>query len=122
MAVSEEKPKSDTETGFGTGLRAKLEGMPPEDAPAEAAPPPAEATVEAAPVNGVPAADLEVLREELAAALARERDLRLELESQTSVPGADFSAVEAEMRVRTGELDSRAARLAAAETALEERE
>src|SRR4051794_15789371 len=119
--MAEHAHTSDTETGFGTGLRAKL-GRPPEgDAEAQASSgdegfaPPLPAG------NGVPDADVEALRGELAAALARERDLQavvVDLEQTARSRTTDFQ-VDTSGRA---ELDERAARLAAAETELEERE
>src|SRR5919202_5873135 len=122
--MSDDEKRTETETGFGTGLRAKL-GRAEQEEPREAP----VATVEAEPVaapetNGVGNGDVEALRAELAAALDRERDLRTELAmaAQPVMPGADFSPLEAELKTRSAELDARAARLAAAETELEERE
>jgi chromosome segregation ATPase len=123
--MAEEEKRTDTETGFGTGLRAKL-GQRDAD---ESVAPEAVATVEAAPVeapqaNGGVNGDIEALRAELAAALARERDLRTELAvaSQPIAPSADLSPLEAQLNTRSAELDARGARLAAAETELQERE
>src|SRR4051794_12884003 len=120
--MAEHAHTSDTETGFGTGLRAKL-GRPPEgDAEAQASSgdegfaPPLPAG------NGVPDADVEALRGELAAALARERDLQavvVDLEQTARSRTTDFQV---DTSGRSAELDERAARLAAAETELEERE
>jgi septal ring factor EnvC (AmiA/AmiB activator) len=120
----DDQPRSDTETGFGTGLRAKLEGRPDHDgrtggnvvatAPLE--------EVGAPAAYGEPNGDVQALRAELAAALARERDLRTELATQNVLATPDLSPLEAELRTRGAELDARAARLGASETEIEERE
>jgi hypothetical protein len=97
-----------TERGFGTGLRAKLTGT---NAEPEAPEPrsPAEAIAAAAPVD---TSDLEELRAELSAALAREHELRGSLNQQIDDFGrqAADSAVASERMV---ELDRRAAALSA---------
>src|SRR4029450_7952149 len=76
--MAEHAHTSDTETGVGTGRRAKP-GRPPEGE-AEAQTQPVAGDDSFAPpvpaANGVPDADVEALRGELAAALARERDLQ----------------------------------------------
>src|SRR5215216_6736776 len=117
--MAEHAHTSETETGFGTGLRAKL-GRPPEgDAEAQAPPPGDEGFAPPLPaVNGVPDGDVEALRGELAAALARERDLQavvVDLEQTARSRTADFQV---DTSGRSAELDERAARLAAAETEL----
>jgi hypothetical protein len=95
----DDQPRSDTETGFGTGLRAKLEGRPDHDDRA------GDKAVATAPLQevGVPEAygesngDVEALRAELAAALERERELRTELATQSVLPSTDLSPLEAEV-------------------------
>src|SRR5215207_4726888 len=119
----DDQPRTDTETGFGTGLRAKLEGRDHDDRAGGNA-------VATAPLNeaGAPEAyggsngDVEALRAEPAAALERERELRTELATQSVVPSADFSPLEAELKTRAAEFEARAALLAASEAELEERE
>src|SRR4029079_11647783 len=127
MAAAEdmaEHEHSDTETGFGTGLRAKL-GRPPEgEAEAQAPAPPGDESF-APPLpqaNGVPDADVEALRGELAAALARERDLQAAVADLEQTARSRTSDFKVDTSGRSAELDERAARLAAAETELEERE
>jgi hypothetical protein len=121
--MAEHAHTSDTETGFGTGLRAKL-GRAEGDAEAQAQP----ATREegfAPPLpvaNGVPDADVETLRGELAAALARERDLQTAVADLEATARSRTTDFQVDTRGRSAELDERAARLAAAETELEERE
>ena len=124
--MAEEQKRTDTETGFGTGLRAKLVQRDEAD---ESGAAPTVATAETAPdlggqANGDVYGDVEALRAELAGALARERDLRTELAvaSQPVAAVADFSPLEADLKNRSAELDARAARLAASETELAERE
>src|SRR4029450_8880611 len=76
--MAEHAHTSDTETGFGTGLRAKLGRAPEGEGEAQVPPVPGDEGF-APPLpaaNGVPDADVEALRGELAAALARERDLQ----------------------------------------------
>src|SRR3954447_1451007 len=121
--MAEHTHTSDTETGFGTGLRAKLGRAPEGDAEAQAPPPGDQRFAPPLPAgNGVPDADVEALRDELAAALARERDLHavvVDLEQTARSRTTDFQV---DTSGRSGQLDERAARLAAAETELEERE
>src|SRR5262245_22783897 len=129
MAAAEDMSEhghSDTETGFGTGLRAKL-GRPSEGE--TEAPTPAsnggESFASAPPVpqaNGVPDADVEALRGELAAALARERDLQTAMSDLETTVRSRNSELHVDTSGRSAELDERAARLAAAEAELEERE
>jgi len=79
MAAAEdmsEHAHSDTETGFGTGLRAKL-GRPAEGEAESQSPAPSGDESFAPPLpqaNGIPDADVEALRGELAPARAPERD------------------------------------------------
>ena len=102
-----ETDSTSTERGFGTGLRAKLTGS--NGAEPEAAEPrsPAEAIAVATPID---TSDVEALRAELGAALAREHELRSSLNQQIDDFGreAENSAVAAE---RMGELDRRVAAL-----------
>src|SRR4051794_40743058 len=114
MAAAEdmaEHAHSDTETGFGTGLRAKL-GRPREDETEAQAPPvggdegftpPPPAT------NGVPDADVEALRGELAAALARERDLQAAVADLEQTARSRTSEFRVDTSGRSAELDARAA-------------
>src|SRR5881628_1763477 len=112
--MADEEHKSEIETGFGTGLRAKLgRGDDEAGSPAPTAAPDGEGFVHVATAG--PNGDVEALRAELAAALERERDLRTDL-AQSVVPVADFSADTAELKTRGADLDARAARLAAVET------
>src|ERR1043166_9402395 len=112
--MTEHAATSDTETGFGTGLRAKL-GRPTEGEP-EAAAPPAPGEESFAPPlpatnGGASDADVEALRGALAAALARERALHADLQAALSErptvqqPAHDFGP---ELASRTAELDERA--------------
>src|SRR5438094_4108626 len=68
-----------TEGGFGTGLRAKLEGggNPVEEPPAPRSP--SEAIAAATPSDS---SDVQALRAELSASLAREQELRTSLTDQ----------------------------------------
>ena len=104
--ATDEKERSEIETGFGTGLRAKL-GRPEaeESEPAAAAgtngsTPPLPGYEES---NG----ELEALRAELAAALERERDLRTELATQAAMPveTLDFGGAGDELKARSADLD-----------------
>src|SRR5919201_1153656 len=98
-----------TERGFGTGLRAKLEGASPEP---EAPRSPSEAIAAAASSAALlPNADVEALRAELSASLAREQELLASRREDEDVHGRDLA-----------ELDRRAAALSATEAELEERE
>ena len=108
-AVAE--PETSTERGFGTGLRAKLTGGAGDESPRS----PGEA-IAAATTPG----ELEVqhLRAELSASLAREQELRSSLHVDQAVD--DVTSVEVEQRL--AELDHRASQLSATESALEERE
>src|SRR5690349_5704843 len=99
-------PDGSTERGFGTGLRAKLSGG--EVAEPEAPRSPGEAI--AAAGTFVPDADVEALRAELSASLAREQEL------------LDSRRHEEEDGRGVAELDRRAAALSATEAELEERE
>ena len=119
-----EQTHSDTETGFGTGLRAKL-GRSPEGETAVQAPAVAADESSAPPLpkaNGVPDADVEALRGELAAALARERDLQTAVADLEATARNRMADLQVDTSGRSAELDERAARLAAAEAEIEERE
>ena len=71
-----------TEGGFGTGLRRKLQGDTPEPrSPGEA--------IAASPPQIIETSELEMLRAELNASLAREQDLRLSLSDQMDTSGRD---------------------------------
>src|SRR5438067_10752223 len=100
------------EGGFGSGLRAKLEGKDEEPrSPAEA--------IAAADPAMLP--DLELLRAELSASLAREQDLRASLHEQVEVSGREVR-LEQDVAGQSAALDRRAAALAATEAELEGRE
>src|SRR5438094_337891 len=101
------------EGGFGSGLRAKLAGGKEEEprSPAEA--------IAAADPTTLP--DLELLRAELTASLAREQDLRSSLHEQVEVAGREVR-LEQDVAGQAAALDARAASLAATEADLEERE
>ena len=78
----------------------------------------------AEPSNGGRAGDdtqLEAVRAELAASLAREQDLRTALSDQLEAREHDLD-LERDFATRAAELDGRAAKLATAQTDLEERE
>ena len=101
------------EGGFGSGLRAKLEAkdQPEPRSPGEA--------IAAAVTPDNP--DLEALRAELSASLAREQELRASLNDQVEVSGREVQ-LEQELAEQAGFLDRRAASLAATEAEIEERE
>jgi hypothetical protein len=101
------------EGGFGSGLRAKLEkkDQPEPRSPGEAI---------AAAVE-VEAPDVEALRLELNASLAREQELRASLTEQVDVSGREIQQ-EQVLAEQSTALDRRAAALAATEAELEERE
>jgi hypothetical protein len=125
----------ETEKGFGTGLREQLErrrrkgehdgGHEPEldlgvdlDAPPAAAVAVAEPQVQQLVETGP---ELDHLRAELKASLERERDLRAALAEQVQAYERELDAGR-DYAVRAAELDQRAVKLSAAESALEERE
>src|SRR2546423_12407123 len=100
------------EGGFGSGLRAKLEGRDEEPrSPAEA--------IAAADPAMLP--DIELLRAELSASLAREQDLRASLHEQVEVSGREVR-LEQDVAGQSAALERRAAGLAATEAEFEERE
>jgi adhesin HecA-like repeat protein len=140
------KDVAETEKGFGTGLRAQLErrrettGPTNEDASTPDKSPksaPSSVTADAAPkAKSEPKveaehlgdenatlddAELEALRAELAASLAREQDLRGALNEQVQAYERELDA-EQDFALRAAELDQRAGKLSAHEAALEERE
>src|ERR671934_1059343 len=101
-----------TERGFGTGLRAKLEGG--SGGGPEAPRSPGEA-IAAAPL--LPDPDVQALRAELSASLAREQELRASLNEQVDAFGREVESAQ-----DAAELDRRAAALSATEAELEDRE
>ena len=139
-AAAEAPEQNETEKGFGTGLRAKVAqkqdpaaaqaAQEPVAPPAVEAPPEPPVSFEEPhvspllevapePVDQGPA--LESLRTELTAALARERDLQLTLQEQLERAERELD-IERDFSMRLAEVDQRAAKLAARETELEERE
>src|SRR5438094_1841979 len=101
------------EGGFGSGLRAKLAGGKEEEprSPAEA--------IAAADPTTLP--DLELLRAELSASLAREQDLRASLHESVEVSGREVR-LEQDVAEQAAALDRRAAALTQTEADLEDRE
>src|SRR5215216_4087758 len=100
-----------TERGFGTGLRAKLEskdGAEPRS-PGEA--------IAAAVIDP----DVDFLRAELDASLAREQELRASLHETVEVSGREVR-LEQDVAEQAAALDRRASALAATEADIEERE
>src|SRR5919109_4572181 len=121
--MPDDEKKSEIETGFGTGLRAKLGRGDAGDGAENVSAALADGPVEAPALNGEPNGDVEALRAELAAALDRERDLRTELATQAViVPSPEMGGLESDLATRAAEPAPRAARLAATEAELEERE
>jgi hypothetical protein len=112
-AVADTEP-TNTERGFGTGLRAKLSngGGAPEEprSPGEA--------IKAAASPDV--FEVDALKAELSASLAREQELRASLTGHLDPTDAEELVREHGQRV--AELDHRAATLSQTEAALEERE
>src|SRR4051812_45580729 len=100
------------EGGFGSGLRAKLAGEAQEEPRS-----PGEAIAAAEP--GGP--DVELLRAELSASLAREQGLRASLHEQVEVSGREVR-LEQDVAGQSAALDRRAAALAETEAEMEERE
>src|SRR6266511_4108451 len=100
------------EGGFGSGLRAKIQGGPDQEEPRS----PGEAIAAA-----VGSPDVELLRAELSASLAREQDLRASLHEQVEVSGREVR-LEQDVAEQAAALDRRAGALAATEAELEERE
>ena len=129
MAVSEEtqqnSPQNEAETGFGTGLRGKLEKRREPQPPNGAVAKEAEAAVELLgepQANGAASSDeADALRAELAASIDRERELRAELSASFSARD-EQTAVDNDYAARSAELDVRAARLASTEQEIELRE
>ena len=107
MTVAAEHSK--TEGGFGSGLRAKLQKETEEPRS------PGEAIAAALPGNP----DVELLRAELNASLAREQDLRASLHEQVEVSGREVR-LEQDVAGTAAALDRRAAALAGTEADLEE--
>ena len=122
------KPADDTEKGFGTGLRAQLQrrrdsAQEELDASNEAFES-AKALATAPPIangNGDGHAVLETVRAELAAALAREQDLRAFLTDQIETRERELD-VDHELSARSAEVDAKLGTLEAAELELETRE
>src|ERR671929_615745 len=115
---------AETEKGFGTGLRAQLERRRETAAGKgglKAAPPDVSGSVPAAPTIDLSDADLDALRDELAASLAREEQLRGALSDQVAAHDRELHP-QHDLAARQAELDERAGRLGAFEAALEERE
>ena len=103
-----------TEGGFGTGLRAKLQGDAQEPrSPGEA--------IAAAPPQIIETSELDMLRAELNASLAREQDLRLSLSDQMDTSGREVQ-LEQQLAEQSAAFDRRAAALAETEAKLDERE
>ena len=124
---NEKKRVDETEKGFGTGLRAQLERRR-DTVPVDAPPAPTDEELAAAqalaetPTNGGgDGAQLEAVRAELAASLAREQDLRTALSDQLEAREHELD-LDRDFATRAAELDGRAAKLAAAQANLEERE
>src|SRR5438552_12897373 len=118
------KDVAETEKGFGTGLRAQLERRRETAAGKgglKAAPPDVSGSVPAAPAIDISDADLDALRDELAASLAREEQLRGALSEQVAAHDRELSP-QHDLAARQAELDERVGRLSAFEAALEERE
>src|SRR2546421_10035732 len=118
------KDVAETEKGFGTGLRAQLERRRETAAGKgglKVANPDASGSVPAAPAIDISDADLDALRDELAASLAREEQLRGALSEQVAAHDRELSP-QHDLAARQAELDERAGRLSAFEVALEERE
>ena len=122
------KPADDTEKGFGTGLRAQLQlrrdsAQEELDASNEAFES-AKAIVSApssANGNGDGHAELETVRAELAASLAREQDLRAFLTDQIETRERELQ-VDHELSARSAEADAKLSKLDAVELELERRE
>ena len=88
------KDVAETEKGFGTGLRAQLERRRETAAGKgglKAANPDASGSVPAAPAIDISDADLDALRDELAASLAREEQLRGALSEQVAAHDRELS-------------------------------
>ena len=119
----------ETEKGFGTGLRAQLakkkSEAPPAATPTAAAPaamvePHVEHATAGLPDDGAAAAEIEALRAELGAALAREQELRGSLSRQ--IETVERGESREKLAEREAELVQKAGELSAAGDALDERE
>ena len=115
-----------TEGGFGTGLRAKLQsGETPAEprSPAEAIAAAAPVFEEAAPPATAPVDETEVeaLRAELNASLAREQQLRSSLSDHVDTSARD-AQVEQQLAEQSAALDRRAEALAETQAELDDRE
>ena len=108
--MTEQPPEETTEGGFGTGLRAQLSARAAvaEAAEKEAPRSPAEAVAAVAPPPPAGDTDVEELRAELDASLARELELRTSLDDRL------------ESSAREAQLDQRALQFAQRETQLEQ--
>src|SRR5947208_14506706 len=118
------KDVAETEKGFGTGLRAQLERRRETAAGKgglKTANPDVSGSVPAAPTIDLSDADLDALRDELAASFAREEQLRGALSEQVAAHERELSPQQ-DFAARQAETDERAGRLSAFEAALEERE
>src|SRR5919108_736673 len=117
------KDVAETEKGFGTGLRAQLERRREpaagngEAARAKAAPD----SLPATPPVDVDDADLEALRSELAASLAREQQLRGALSEEVAAYERELHP-QHDVAVRQAELDERDQSLSEREQELRARE
>ena len=137
MTVAAAKETGEREKGFGTGLRAQLEEKrgkkeaaaeaasappgPPPAAPAPPARPKLEVAPPLPPLDLSYDANLEALRAELTAALAREQDLRTTLEEQVEAYERGLNA-DRDFALREAELEGRIAKANANEQALVDRE
>src|SRR5687767_15307279 len=114
----------DTEKGFGTGLRAQLaqrrNGSEEETSAPTVAEPPAPVSTEPAFVV-YETGNAEALKEELRAVTAREQELRGELAELQSLLDSEREAGHS-ADARSTEIDARAAKVAALQASLEERE
>jgi DNA repair exonuclease SbcCD ATPase subunit len=128
MADDERKDTPETERGFGTGLREQLkrrrDPQAPATSPAATVNGPASfvVTVEASPTGVAPVTSSESdllaqLRDELAEALGRERDLRTALAEQVDAYERRL-AEELEEARRATQLDEKAGRLSERESAI----
>jgi len=91
--------ETSTERGFGTGLRAKLQGPAPDEAPRS----PGEAIAAAETLSSDPF-EVEQLRAELSASLAREQELRTTLQVDTALD----ETMSQDVAAKLAELDHRA--------------
>ena len=112
--AKEKHAANDTEKGFGTGLRAQLERRRAAllEAQAESGADEAQAAAEiATEQNGSATTDIEAVREELAASLAREESLRAAL-SEGIVASERGLELDEQLAARAADLDGREAGLA----------